>query len=148
MLDAGFMEARAVRHETMPRVETEGRDLRIQGQLAPAALPCQFDQRRQQGIADAASAPIGQHGHAPDLVFGREPAGADRQSAGIARDDMQALRIERVPFFLDRDVLFLHEDGFAHRAQFGEALLVVDRFDTEGQLFSAHAFSSSGRARR
>ena len=75
-------------------------NLRIQRDLAPAALARLLDQRQQQRIADALAAPFAQHRHAADLVFGRQPAGADRRAVERARDDVHAVRVERVPFHL------------------------------------------------
>jgi hypothetical protein len=131
VLDARLLEALAIGDEAELLVETDRIDLRVQRDFRQAELARLLDQRQQQGLAHAASAPFLQHRHAPDLVLGREPAGADRAVRVVARDHVPASGIEFVPFQFQRHLLLDHEHGLAHAAQVLKIDLVIGRLDAE-----------------
>ena len=85
----------------------------------------------KQAIADAAATPLAQHGHAADLVFGGQPAGADRLAGGVARQHVVAARVEIIPFLFLGHLLLEDEHGFPDLAQVGQVGGVVGGFDAE-----------------
>ncbi|GAB3095238.1 hypothetical protein GCM10027159_12990 [Lysobacter terrae] len=75
----------------------------------------------------------------------RQPARTDRLTPRIQRNDVMALRIERVQLQLQRHALFLHEYRYAHRAQLRQRRLVIDGLDGECRFRrgdDAHSSSS------
>jgi hypothetical protein len=131
MADAGFQIFLAHRFETELLVETDRIDLRVQFDLGVAAFARQIEQRLQQGLADAPSAPLAQHRHAPDRALRRQPAGADRAALRVARQHVAALRVDRIEFDVGRHVLFLHEHDVAHGPQCRLVEVVVRDLDAE-----------------
>ena len=131
MLNAGFLETRAIGLEAKLLVETQRADLRVQADLAQALRPSLVDQRHQQRLAHALATPFAQHSHPADLGPRGQPARADRLVFGIAGDYVLAFGIELVPFRFQRNFLLKHEDRLANAAQVLEIDNVIGRFHAE-----------------
>jgi hypothetical protein len=96
-----------------------------------AACARELDQPSEQRRANAAAAPIRDHGHAADVAVGKQPATADRITARVLGNGVHALRIERVPFQFFRNVLFDDEDGESDGAQLVRIVGPID--DAHGE---------------
>jgi hypothetical protein len=128
----------AFRDEAGLFVERDRMGLRVQFHLGPAERARLLDERAQERIADTASAPVAQHGHAAYRAFGREPRRADGGAVRGARNDVARQRIECVDFFLDRHALFDDENLLSDRAQRVAVAVPVRGFDME--IVADHVF--------
>lgn len=146
VLDPGFLEAFTVGSKAELLVEAKRPDLGVERHFAKPQFPGLLDQGQQQRLAHALAAPFLEHRHSPDLVLGGQATGADRPVLRITCDHVMAFRIERIPLFFQRDLLFDHEDGLADAAQILEIDRVVGRLDAKfGLRNGVHRRGFEGR---
>ena len=137
-LIATFLEFVAVFDEAEFLVERHRVALRVHFQFAIAERARLFDQQIEDRLADPAAAPVGQHGHATDLAFGRQPTGADGIASVVAREHVARNGVEVVPFVLARHVLADDENLFAYRAAGVAFGLVVPVDGGDGEVGGDH----------
>lgn len=112
MRDAGFHEFVTDGDIAMLAVKAQRVGLGMQTRFSMTMRPRQADEFPQQRAADPMAAPVRQHGHASDTTIRQQPPSADRAAVARHRHHVQARRIQSVPLFAFRDMLFKHE----HRA--------------------------------
>jgi len=107
----------ALSDKAMPRVEIACLSLRVERDLGHPALYGDRDQCEQQSRARTLPAPFAQNRHASNVSIGEQPSCAECVALFILRQHMDAIRVDTVPFKLERDRLLVHEYGFADLAQ-------------------------------
>ena len=88
-------------------------NLRVEDHLAQAAFRGNRNQLAEQRRADASITKGLQDGHAADMSVGQQSSGADGQAVSILCNDVSTIRIDAIPFELERDILFVDEYDFA-----------------------------------
>jgi len=88
-------------------------NLRVEDHLAQAAFRGNRNQLAEQRRADASITKGLQDGHAADMSVGQQSSGADSRAVSVLCNDVPAIRIDAVPFELERDILFVDEYDFA-----------------------------------
>jgi hypothetical protein len=110
MRDAGVIELRADHDESEPLVEGLGAYLREEFHLPVTSLARGGHQAQQQHATDALSAGLARHRDTPDVAVRQQSRGSHDRPARLGRQRMNAERVDRVEFKLERNSLFGDED--------------------------------------
>lgn len=116
MRNTHLVEHLAIGNKTGSRIETGRMKLRMQLQRPHAAPLRFFDQRIEQRRPDAVATHPRQHGHAPDVAIGQQPATTD--GTPVERGQrMHAGRVVFIPFEVFRNPLLHNEHGATYGLQ-------------------------------